>query len=204
DAGVSQDLTWDHVLTLEGLGNKSINKLLAAVDDSKRRPLPNVLFALGIRHVGYETAELLVQRFGSMGNLREATAEELMAVPSIGPKVAESIVAYFESEQNRQIAEKLRRAGVILEAATPQPRARPLAGQEDVFTGRLERFTRSNAESLVKELGAATGSNVTRKTTYVVLGEDPGSKAERAHQLGITTLTEEEFLKLVDETKQSV
>lgn len=189
---------------LERMGKKSAANIMRAIELSKARPLASILFALGIRHVGFETADLLTQYFGSLEDLAKATAEELMAVPSIGPKVAESIVAYFESEQNRQIVEKLRRSGVVLEAAAPQPKATPLAGQEFVFTGRLERFTRMAAEALVKNLGAAAASNVTRKTTYVVLGEDPGSKAERARQLDITILTEEEFLKLVDEAKQSV
>ncbi|MBI2885683.1 MAG: NAD-dependent DNA ligase LigA [Chloroflexi bacterium] len=181
------------------VGQKRAGNAISAIEQSKARPLASILFALGIRHVGGETAELLAQRFGSLAALAAASEADLMQVEGIGPKVAASIAAYFSDEENLRIVEKLRQAGVALEAAPTAPRATPLQGLEFVFTGRLERFTRTGAESLVKELGANASSNVTRKTSYVVAGEEPGSKADRARQLGAKVLSEEEFLHLLEE-----
>ncbi len=186
---------------LERMGTKSAANVMAAIERSKTRPLPNIIFALGIRHVGLETAGLLVRKFRSLNALKDATEEDLVTVEGIGPKVAESIVGYFGELANRLIIDKLRGAGVVLET-TPLPiRAEPLVGAEFVFTGRLERFTRTAGETLVKQLGAGVSSNVTRKSTHVVIGDDPGSKADRARQLGTRVLTEDEFVALLEEAQ---
>ncbi len=192
----------DQLEALERMGEKSAAKVITAIERSSTRPLPNVVFALGIRHVGLETAELLVEHFGSIDAIGNASEEDLMRVDGIGPKVAESIVEYFNYEQNREIVRKLREAGVVLEAARTEPKATPWAGLEFVFTGRLERFTRPAAESLAKELGAKASGSVTRKTSYVVTGEDAGSKAERASQLGIPQISESEFLDMLAQASQ--
>jgi DNA ligase (NAD+) len=200
DEDLSQNLTWDHVLTLEKLADKSISNVIQSIQASKDRPLSRVIFALGITHVGEQYAELLAEHFSSIDELGKASQEELSTIPSIGPKIAESIVAFFRQEGNRQIIEKLRNAGVKLETEKVE-RAKaeqlPLAGLEFVLTGKLESFTRSEAEARIKALGGKAASDVTRKTSYVVVGADPGSKLAKAEKLGIKTLTEGEFLKLL-------
>ncbi len=198
DAGDIYSLTKEQLLGLERMGEKSASNILAAIETSKSRPLASVLFALGIRHVGSETADLLVDSFHSLDVIENATDEDFIKVPGIGPKVAASIVEHFEDEDNRAVVEKLRRTGVTMSETPREVKQTPLTGSEFVFTGRLDRFTRLTAESMVKELGASTASNVTRKTTHVVIGEDAGSKADQARQLGTTILTEDEFVELIE------
>lgn len=203
DAGDLYSLTADQLEALDRMGKKSAANVLASLERSKTRPLPSIVFALGIRHVGLETADLLVRKFRSLDELAQATSEDLATVEGIGPKVAESIAGYFSDESNMEVIEKLRLAGVSLEAAPLPPRVTPLAGLEFVFTGRLERFTRGTAEAAAKELGASVASNVTRKTTHVVVGEEPGSKADRARQLGKPQLTEDEFEELLERARSA-
>ncbi|MBI4201299.1 MAG: NAD-dependent DNA ligase LigA [Chloroflexi bacterium] len=194
-------LTREQLLSLERMGEKSANNIFNALERSKSRPLANVLVALGIRHVGLETAAALARHFGSIWRIAEATEEELGAVPGIGPKIAESIVAHFRKDGNRRVLDKLRQAGVRLEAeATPQPaRALPLSGMQLVITGRLSSMSRSQAEDRIKELGGSVSSSVSRKTVYLVAGEDPGSKLEQANKLGTPVLDEAAFLGLLEE-----
>ncbi len=201
DAADIYYLTREQLLGLERMGEKSTEKVLFSIAGSKARPLASVLFALGIPNVGAETATLLATQYHSLDRLAAATGEELQGIPSVGPKISESITAFFRQEGNRSIIEKLRRAGVKLEDEAPSGKAGrlPLAGQEFVITGRLASSSRSEAEARVKALGGTAGSNVTRKTSYVVVGEDPGSKLDKARSLGTPTLTEEEFLKMIEE-----
>ena len=199
DVGDLYSLQKDKLIGMERMAEKSVSNLLAAIEESKNRSLSRVIFALGIRHVGAETAEILAKHFGSMDRLSRATEEELTAVPTIGPKIAESIVAFFKQESNRKVIDKLRRAGVRLEAEVTEPTELPLSGEEFVVTGKLEAFPRSEAEARIKELGGSTGSSVTKKTTFLVAGADPGSKLDRARELGIRVLNEEEFLRLLRE-----
>jgi len=189
----------DKLIGMERMGEKSVSNLLAAIEESKERALSRVIFALGIRHVGAETAEILAERFGGMDKLSRATEEELTSVPTIGPKIAESIVAFFKEESNRKVIDKLRRAGVRLEAERAEPAELPLSGEEFVVTGKLEAFPRSEAEARIRELGGSAGSSVTRKTTFLVVGVDPGSKLDRARELGVEVLNEEQFLRLLGE-----
>ena len=184
---------------MEGLGEKSVQNIIDAIEGSKQRPLSRVIFAIGIRHVGAETAELLARHFHSIDTLADASTGELMQVPTIGPKIAGSIVAYFRNDSNRRIIEELRRAGVKLAEEAAAAAELPLAGREFVLTGRLESLSRSQAEARLKELGASVGSSVTRKTTDVVVGADPGSKLDRARALGnISELGEEQLLRLLE------
>ncbi len=194
-------LTTEQLEALDRMGKKSAANVVAAVQGSRDRPLARLVFGLGVRHVGSENAELLVRHFGSLDALMAASEDELTAVAGIGPKVAASIIEYFEDQDNRRIIEKLRLAGLRMAEEAREERAMPLSGKEFVFTGRLERFTRMTAEAMVKELGATTGSNVTRKTSYAVVGEDAGSKAERAQQLKVPILTEQEFLDLMERVR---
>ena len=181
------------------MGEKSADKVLKSIEGSKVRPLANVLFALGIPNVGGETATLLASRYLSLDKLAGATEEGLQSIPSIGPKISESIAAFFRQEGNRNIIDKLRKVGVKLEEAPPQakPGGLPLAGKEFVITGKLASSTRSEAETRVKALGGMAGSSVTKKTSYVVVGEDPGSKLDKARKMGVTILTEEEFVRMI-------
>ena len=183
---------------LERMGEKSAANLIAAIEASKRRPLAPVISALGILHVGGETAELLARRFGSVHRLAAATQEELEALDGIGPIVARSIAAHFENEGNARIVAELGAAGVRLEsdetpsAATPQP----FEGLRFVVTGRLESFTRSAVEAYIKERGGLVSGGVSKKTDYVVTGEDPGTKRDDAERLGVATIGEAELVEL--------
>ncbi len=203
DAGDVYYLTREQLVGLERMGEKSADRVLASIRAGKARPLASLLFAIGIPNVGGETATLLASRYHSLDQLAAATEEELQAIPSIGPKISESITAFFRQEGNRNIIEKLREAGVKLEEEAREAPAGdlPLAGKEFVITGKLASSTRSEAEAKVKALGGTAGSNVTKKTAYVVVGEDPGSKLDKARQLSIATLTEEGFLQMIEEAR---
>ena len=188
----------EDLMQLEGMGDKSVQNILTAIGDSRERSLARVIFAMGIRHVGGETAELLASNFNSIDDLAAASEDELMQVPTIGPKIASSVVAFFHNEANLQSIKKLRKAGVKLAQETKEKGRLPLSGKEFVLTGKLESLTRSDAESRIKALGGSVGSSVTKKTTHVVAGVDPGSKLDKARSLGgIEELNEEQFIALL-------
>jgi DNA ligase (NAD+) len=195
----------EQLLGLERMGEKSAEKVLKSIDESRKRPLAQVVFALGIPNVGGETATLLASRYFSLEELAQATEEELQNIPSIGPKISESIAAFFRQEGNRSIIRKLEEKGVKPKEKPSQakPGDRPLSGKEFVITGKLASSTRGEAEAKVKALGGSAVSNVTKKTSYVVVGEEPGSKLDKARSLGVTMLTEEEFLKMIEKGPSS-
>ena len=202
DAGDLYSLTKEQLMNLERMAEKSVSNVLNSIEGSKNRPLSRVIFALGILHVGEEYAELLAENFASIDDLAKASREHLSSLPSIGPKIADSIVAFFRQERNRQIIEKLRKAGVRLErekVEEAKPEELPLAGLEFVLTGKLESFTRPEAEAKIKALGGKAGSDVTKKTSYLIVGVDPGSKLAKAQKLGIKVLNEAEFLELLNQ-----
>ena len=188
----------DELVKLEKIGEKSASNILKAIESSQQRPLDRIIFALGIRHVGAETAAILADRFRTIDALAGATAEEFENIASIGPKIAESIAAFFQPAENQEIIRRLKNAGVFPEPAATPPAILPLSGKEFVITGRLEAFSRPEAEAKVKGLGGTAKSNVTRQTDYVIAGADPGSKLARAQELGITVLNEEEFINLIN------
>ena len=188
----------EQLLTQEKLGEKSVDNMLSAIESSKETPLARVIYALGIRHVGGEMAGILAEHFHSMDKLANATRDELLEIPAVGPKIADSVIAFFGQEGNRRIIERLREAGVRLEEERVEAEELPLAGMEFVITGRLEAFSRQEAEERVKALGGTAKDNVTRNTTYLVVGAEPGSKVARAQALGTKQLTEEEFLGLLE------
>jgi DNA ligase (NAD+) len=208
EAGLVKDvadfyfLTKEHLLTLERMADKSAENVLISIRRSQGRPLSRLLFALGILHVGGEVADVLAAHFATMDRLMGASQEELSAIPTIGPKIAGSVAAFFREGGNRSIIDKLRLAGVSME----QPKAgtaakQQLSGLKIVITGQLESMTREQAEARVRELGGAVGSGVTRRTTHVVAGATPGSKVERARTLGTTIIGEEEFIRLMEESR---
>ncbi|MDZ7374833.1 MAG: NAD-dependent DNA ligase LigA [candidate division KSB1 bacterium] len=188
----------EDLVRLERMGDKSAQNILDAIEASKERSPDRILFALGIRHVGEHMAQVLMKHFGSFEALKKARYEELLTVPEVGPTVAESVFSFFQQPENLALLDRLARAGVKLErvpAAAVGPQ--PLAGKTFVFTGALASMTREEAEELVQRLGGRAASSVSRKTDYVVVGENPGSKAERARELGVPMITEEEFLRMV-------
>jgi DNA ligase (NAD+) len=187
----------EELLNLEKMAEKSVDNMLKAIENSKERPLARVIFGLGIKHIGAEMAEILAGEFHSIDRLAGAPREDLVSISAIGPKIADSVTAFFRQEENQKIIRRLREAGVRLEETGAEPSELPLSGKEFVITGRLESFSRQEAESRIKQLGGTAKDNVTRKTDYVVVGADPGSKAEKAEQLGITKLTEAQFLEKI-------
>jgi len=192
----------DKLLGLEKMGDKSVDNMLRAIEASKDRPLARLIYALGIKHVGEETAQLLAREFESIDALAESSEEKLTDISTVGPRIAGSITAFFRQEENRDIIQRLKEAGVKTERKGPRPSELPLDGKEFVLTGKLASFTRPEAESRIKELGGTASSNVSKKTDYLVVGEDPGSKLDRAKQLGTKHLNEQEFLKLLEEAAE--
>jgi DNA ligase (NAD+) len=196
DPGDLYALTKEQLIGLERLAERSAQKVLDQLDVSKQRPLTNVLFALGIRMVGYQNAELLARAFGSVAALRQAGQADIEAVDGIGPKIAESVYEWFQDPINLAFVDKLERAGVRL-VEQRQVSAGPFLGLTFVVTGRLERYTRPQVEQRIKELGGDVGDGVTKKTSYLVAGEEAGSKLARAQKLGTPILDEAGFEALV-------
>jgi DNA ligase (NAD+) len=185
----------EDLVNLERMGEKSAQNLLEQIERSKNAGLARLIFALGIRYVGEHLAQVLAQHFPSLEALSNATYEELIQIPEIGPRIAQSIVDFFRNEENRKLIQELKELGVKTEAE--KPKEGPLSGKTFVFTGTLSAFTREEARRLVESLGGRVASSVSRKVDYVVVGADPGEKLRKAQELGITILTEEEFRKLV-------
>ena len=195
-------LTKERLLGLERMAEKSASNLLEAIGRAKSPPLDRLIFALGIRHIGEQTAKRLAQACGTLDAFMAATSEELQTVRDIGPEVAASIVGFFREAANLQVIQKLRSAGIgdMMPHRVPMETARlpaaPLAGKTFVFTGTLSRMGRNEAKALVESMGGAVGSSVTKTTNYVVAGEAAGSKIEKARQQGIAILDEAAFLAL--------
>ena len=199
-------LRQDQLLELERMGDILAAKIIANIEESKQRPLPRLLFALGIFHVGSEVAELLCQRYSSLGALMDAPASELTEIAGIGPKIAESIVSYFAVDANRAVIDKLREAGVDPqhEVVIPTADEMPWSGLTFVVTGTLSSMTRRDAEGRIKLLGGAATSSVTRKTRYLVAGASAGSKLATAERLGTEVLDEDAFLRLLENPSDAV
>lgn len=192
-------LTKEQLLTLERMGEKSAQNLIASIAGSKGRPLARVIFALGIRHVGETMARTLAEAFGGVERLAGATLDELNAVPGVGPQIADSVHRFFRQDETRLVLDKLRASDVLpIGEAVVEARSGAFTGMNFVFTGTLPMMGRAEAEARVRELGGSAGSSVTRSTTHLVYGEKAGSKLEKARQLGINLLTEAEFHSLLE------
>jgi DNA ligase (NAD+) len=196
------NLKVEELLKLERMGEKSATNIINAIEKSKKRPIARLVYALGIRHVGSETATLLAEQFNDLDDLAGADEARLMTVPGIGPKIAQSIAAFFRQEDNRRILEKLKDKGVWPTQQVGPTSPMPLAGREFVISGALKSFSREVAKEKIKTLGGTSKDNVTRKTSYLVVGTDPGSKLTRARELGVKELDENEFLQLLEEKGQ--
>jgi DNA ligase (NAD+) len=202
DANIDERMPWTSVLTVESFGEKSIPKLVKNIAESKKQPMPRLLFGLGVPHVGAEVAELLASDFHTMDRLIAATEAELTEVPGIGPKIAESIVEYFQDEGNIALIDKLREAGVRMDADIPDAPAEglPMSRLVFCFTGTLSGMSRTQGEERVKALGATASGSVTQKTTHLVVGAEPGAaKVKQAQKYGTLVLTEEEFMEILPE-----
>ena len=195
DASDLYRLGQEDLLTLEGVAEKSARNILEAVEASRRRDFGRVVHALGMRHVGRTTAALLAERFGSMDSLMSATDEDLSKVEGIGQVVAEAVRDFMADEGNRALLGRLREAGVSMEGAKRVEG--PLSGKTFLFTGEMKSMSRSEASALVESLGGRVGSSVTKGIDYVVAGQDPGSKLEKARKMNKAVLDEDAFLGLV-------
>ena len=190
-------LRYDDLVGLERMGPKSSRNLLDEIEASKGRDLARLVFALGIRHVGEKLAQTLAARFRTLEALEGAKAEDLVQVEDVGPKVAESVLFFFAQPEAKELVRRLRQAGVNTAARADDGGEKPLAGQVFVITGTLSGLSRDEARELLEKLGAEVGSSVTRKTTALVVGGSPGSKLDKARELGVRTLGEAEFRELV-------
>ena len=183
-------------MQFERMGDKLAENLLAAIAASKQQELSRFIFALGIRHVGERTARTLAERFGSIDNLQTATLEELTSIRDVGPAVAISIRSFFDAPANQTVLQRLKAAGVAPTVEEKRVGGR-LAGLTFVFTGTLATLGRDEAKKLVESEGGNVTGSVSKKTDYVVAGSDAGSKLEKARNLGVKVLSEDELLAML-------
>ena len=198
DVAGSYALKKEQVAALEHMAEKSAQNLLEEIAASKKNSLARLNYALGIQLVGERTGQLLAEQFSSLEELAAAKQEELEQVPEVGPKVAASIAEFFSEPANRQLIKKLAKAGVHPTAEKREVKSDKLAGKTFVFTGTLANRTREEAGAMVQQHGGKLSGSVSNKTNYVVVGTDPGSKYDKAKELGVTILNESEFEKLLD------
>jgi DNA ligase (NAD+) len=190
-------LTKADLLKLERMGDKSAQNVLKEIDRSRKLPLQRVIYGLGIRFVGERTAEFLADHFGSLDALMNASEEELQQVNEVGPRVSEAILEFFQEPRNRELVEQLRQAGLTF-TGQKKERGTKLAGKTFVLTGTLARFTRDQAKHMIEDAGGRVSGSVSKKTDYVVAGADAGSKLDKARELGVTVIGENEMQALLD------
>jgi DNA ligase (NAD+) len=191
------DLTVDQLTQLDRMGPKSAANIVRNIDRSRILPMPRVITALGIRFVGERTAELLAEYFGSMDKIAVATIEELQQAEEVGPKVAESIYAFFREPHNRHLVERLKAANLVFDHTVKQRKDGPLTGMTFVLTGTLPRMTRDEAKATIEAAGGKVTSAVTKKTTWVVAGDDAGSKLAKARALRVPVISEDQLLAML-------
>ena len=195
-------LTKEDLLSLDRMGDKSADNLLQALENSKNAAQARLIFALGVRHVGSQIAKTLAARYGGLAGLLEATREELVEIPEIGPAIADSLAEFFANPHNRQVVAKLAAAGVAINPAATSEQgsaAAALNGKTFVLTGTLTGYSRQEAQELLENLGGKVTGSVSRKTDYLVAGANPGSKHDKAQSLGVTILDEKAFETLISE-----
>jgi DNA ligase (NAD+) len=199
DVGDLYDLTLEQVAGIPRMAKKSATNLLEQIEASKSRDLGNLIYALGIRHVGERTANILAQHFGSLSALANSTTQELDDIPEIGLTVAESVRDWFDDDGNRQLCDRLRAAGVKteLEKKSGEELDERFIGKQFVLTGKMESYTRDEARALIEARGGRVNSSVSKKTDFVIAGEDAGSKLDKATDLGVTVLDEEAFNRMI-------
>jgi DNA ligase (NAD+) len=190
-------LTKEDLMRMDRMGDKLAENLLTAIERSRHPTLTNLIYALGIRNIGYHLAGVLAKRFTSIDNLAKQDIDELTQVHEIGPVVAESIYNFFHNPKNLQVLEKLKKGGVVFPVEEVAEKETPLAGMTFVLTGGMDSLTRDEARTAIEDLGGRVSASVSKKTDYVVVGRDPGSKYDNALKLGIKTLNEDEFKRIV-------
>ena len=195
DAADLYGLEAERLVALEGFAEKSAAQLVQAVAASRDRPLSTLLFALGIRHVGAGAADLLARRFGTMDQLMEATAEQIGEVRGIGPTIAAAVQAFFRERRNRALVGRLRDAGLRMDEPAKVTAGGVFDGHTFVLTGTLSKLSREEATRLIEQAGGAVTGSVSKKTTAIVAGDEPGSKIEKARTLGIPMWDEAELLR---------
>ena len=191
----------DQLMTLEGFGEKSITNLIESIENSKKNSLERLIFAIGIPHVGAKTAKILAMKFDNMDNFQNASIEELTNIQDIGDIIARSIVEFFSSDSTKETIKVLKELGVNMNYTGEKVEEQEeFSGKTFVLTGSLELFTRDEAEEKIELLGGKTSGSVSKKTSVVIVGANPGSKYNKALDLGITIWTEEEFKEKLDNT----
>jgi len=193
-------LTKADLLQLERMGNKSAQNVLDEIEASKKLPLERVIYGLGIRFVGERTAQFLAEHFGSMDALMDAGEEELRQVNEVGPRIAESIAEFFQEPKNRELVRRLRQSGLIF-TGKKKERGTKLAGKTFVLTGTLAHYTRDEAKKLIEDAGGRVSGSVSKKTDYVIAGDDAGSKLDKAKKLGVKVIREEEMEELLGRSR---
>jgi len=203
DPGDLYALTRESLLGLDGYAEKGADALIAAIEASKTQPLSRLLHALGIRHVGAIAAQLLAQNFGTLGALISATAGDILSVRGIGATIANGVVAYFSDPAGRALVEKLRSHGVNFTEPRAVVAGGPLSGQTAVITGTLPTLSRSRATSVIEAAGGRVTGSVSKSTSFLVAGEEAGSKLEKAKTLGVKIIDEAELLRRVSSSATS-
>ena len=191
------ELDFESVVELERMGKKSAENLFAAIEESKKRELYRLIYGLGILNVGEHAAQILAERFRNLDKLMDANDEELCAIHEIGPATAKSIVDFFKDPGAQKIVDKLRKAGVRFNVVETKQSVTPLEGKTIVVTGTLKKYSRSDIERTIRRFGGHPTSSVSQKTDFLLLGESPGSKYEKAKKLGVKVVSEEEFEKMI-------
>ena len=194
-------LKLEDLLGLELFKDKKAGNLISGIEKSKSKPLSRLIFALGIRHVGEKAAYVLARRFGSMKKLMLAEIDEIDGISEVGPVMAESIAEYFSLPQIRQLIKELGKAGLNFKEEEIETKETPLTGKTVVFTGEMSGYSRQQAEALARKVGANPSSSVSKSTDFVVTGENPGSKYDKARQLGVKIINEKEFSAMIREVK---
>jgi DNA ligase (NAD+) len=193
------NLRIEGLIDLERMGPKSSQNLLDEIEQSKDRDVARLIFALGIRFVGERTAQALATHFKSVDTLARAGCEELLQILDVGPKVAESVVFFFDQPENIELLKRLKQAGLnFADRKGLEEGGKLLAGQTFILTGKLSRFTREEATAIIQNLGGQVVSSVSSKTSYVIVGEAPGSKLQKARSLGVQILDESQFQDLIN------
>ena len=191
-------ISFEEIASLKKNGKKFAQNLIDSIENSKQNDLYQLITALGIRHVGNKASKVLARKYRTIDNLAKASFEDLSAINDIGPIVANSIKEFFEQEQTLDLIKKLKEAGVNMNSKEEEIQDNRFEGKTFVLTGSLEEFTRNEASEIIERLGGKTSGTVSKKTDYVLAGEDAGSKLTKAQNLGVTVISEAEFKEMLE------